>query len=162
VLALGVLPNPLTRTKPLRIIFLCTANSCRSQMAEAWARRLCPADWEIQSAGLLTYPITEETRTAMAEVGLDMAGQVSKSLDRFVLDDFDLVVTLSRNSGRFLPQLSHPERHLHRPLPDPMQISGSDEKVLQAFRKARDRIRQVVEEILAKAQTPAKGRGRRS
>ncbi len=147
--------------EPLRIIFLCTANSCRSQMAEAWARRLFPAGWEVQSAGLLTYPITEETRTAMAEVGLDMAGQESKSMDLFVLDDFDLVVTLSRNSGRFLPRLSRPERHLHRPLPDPMQVTGSDEQVQQAFRKARDRIRQVVEEILARAQAPARDRGRR-
>jgi arsenate reductase len=147
--------------EPLRIIFLCTANSCRSQMAEAWARRFFPAGWEVQSAGLLTYPITEETRAAMAEVGLDMAGQESKSMDRFVLDDFDLVVTLSRNSGRFLPRLSHPERHLHRPLPDPMQVTGSDEQVQQAFRKARDRIRQVVEEILARAQAPARDRGRR-
>jgi arsenate reductase len=148
--------------EPLRIIFLCTANSCRSQMAEAWARHLSPPDWEIQSAGLLTYPITEETRNAMAEVGLDLAGQESKSMDRFVLDDFDLVVTLSRNSGRFLPRLSHPERHLHRPLPDPMQVTGSDERILKAFRKARDRIRKVVEEVLDRAGAPVKERGRRS
>ncbi len=128
----------------MRILFLCTANSCRSQMAEAWGRRLLPPGWEVQSAGLLTYPIAEQTRAVMAEVGLDMAGQETKSIDGIDLDRFDLIVTLSDEAARFLPTLSHPERHLARPLPDPMQAVGSREEVLAAFREARDRIRTIV------------------
>jgi arsenate reductase len=135
--------------KPMRIIFICTANSCRSQMAEAWARYLLPAHWEIHSAGLLTYRITSATRQIMAEAGLDMAGQHSKTLDEFDLDSFDLVITLSEDAGRFLPALSRPARHVHRPLPDPMSASGSPAAVKQAFRTARDRIRQLVERIAA-------------
>ena len=63
---------------------LCTANSCRSQMAEAWARRLFPAGWEAASAGLITYPITDRTLAAMAEAGVAMDGQFSKPFDGFV------------------------------------------------------------------------------
>jgi arsenate reductase len=131
----------------MKIIFLCTANSCRSQMAEAWARHLLPSDWEIHSAGLITYPITRETRLAMQEVGLDMAGQESKTLDHFNLDEFDLVVTLSEEAGRFLPALRNAGRHRHQPLQDPMSAVGTEEEVQRAFRKGRDEIRRIVDEI---------------
>ncbi len=131
----------------MRVIFICTANSCRSQMAETWARRLLPDDWEVHSAGLITYPITQETREAMREVGLDMVDQASKSLDGYDLDSFDLVVTLSREAGRFLPDLARPQRHLHHPLTDPMGATGTADEVRQAFRQTRDDIRQLVEQI---------------
>jgi len=131
----------------MKIIFLCTANSCRSQIAEAWARHLLPPHWEIHSAGLITYPITRETRRAMQEVGLDMVGQESKILDNFELDDFDLVVTLSEEAGRFLPTLRFADRHWHQPLQDPMGAVGTEEEVRSAFREARDEIKRLVEEI---------------
>ena len=133
----------------MKVLFICTANSCRSQMAEAWARRLFPPGWEAASAGLVTYPISEKTRRAMAEVGIDMAGQYSKSLEAVDLDAFDLVVTLSEQAGRFLPRLRHPERHLHRPLPDPMGATGRPDDVARAFAEARDRIGDLVRELVA-------------
>ena len=117
----------------MNILFICTANSCRSQMAEALAGRLFPAGWRVSSGGLLTYPITENTRSAMAEVGLDMEGQKTKTFDKFDLNSFDLVVTLSNEAGRYLPALAHPERHLHRPITDPMSSKGSSEEVQAAF-----------------------------
>ena len=131
----------------MRVIFICTANSCRSQMAETWARHLLPDDWEVYSAGLITYPITQETREVMREVGLDMVDQESKSLDGYDLDSFDLVVTLSREAGRFLPDLAHPQRHLHHPLTDPMGATGTAQEVRHAFRQTRDEIRQLVDQI---------------
>jgi arsenate reductase len=133
----------------VKVLFMCTANSCRSQMAEAWARQLFPGDWSVSSAGLVTFPITDRTRTAMAEVGLDMEGQRSKPLDGFDLDDFDLVVTLSRESGQFLPRLAHPERHWRRPVVDPMGLRGGDAELRAAFAEARDRIRDIVLEARA-------------
>lgn len=133
----------------MKVIFICTANSCRSQMAEAWARHLYPADWTICSGGLLTYRITEKTKAAMAEVGLDMAGQQTKTFDRFDLDTFDLVVTLSKEAGSYLPQLADPSRHLRKPISDPMSSEGSDEEIRTAFREGRDRVKGIVEEILA-------------
>jgi len=128
---------------------MCLANSCRSQMAEAWARQLFPDGWEVESAGLITYPIVEKTRAAMAEVGVAMDGQHSKSIDIFELDDFDLIVTLSRQAAQFLPALARPECHLRRPVPDPMSATGSSEEVRTAFAAGRDRIREIVTEVIA-------------
>ncbi len=127
---------------------MCTANSCRSQMAEAWAKRLFPADWSVASCGLVTYPIVPETRAALAEVGLEMEGQESQSLDAYDLDEFDLIVTLSVQSGRFLPPLKHPERHLRHPVKDPMSFRGPADQVAEAFRTGRETIRQVVQDLV--------------
>jgi len=133
----------------VRVLFICTANSCRSQMAEAWARRLFPPGWEAASAGLVTYPISEKTRRVMAEVGIPMRGQHSKSIDRVDPGGFDLVVTLSEQAGRFLPRLPAPVRHRHLPVSDPMGAVGSPEQVAQAFRDARDRIGELVRSLVA-------------
>ena len=132
----------------MRILFLCTANSCRSQMAEAWARHLYPEDWEVCSAGLLIYRITDKTRRAMAEVGLDMAGQKPKTFDVFDLDSFDKVVTLSEEASRYLPALKDPKRHLKNPITDPMAFRGTPEEVAAAFREGRDTIRDIVSSLL--------------
>ena len=132
----------------MKVLFICTANSCRSQMAEAWARHLFPAGWTVESGGLLTYPITDKTRAAMAEVGLDMSGQEAKTFDQFDLDSYDLVVTLSKEAGRYLPALADPNRHLHRPVSDPMSATGSAEEIQAAFREGRDRIKGIVRAIV--------------
>lgn len=131
----------------MRVLFMCTANSCRSQMAETWARHLFPADWEVCSAGLLTYPITDKTRFIMREVGLEMTGQKSKTMDTVDLDGFDLIVTLSGESGRFLPTLKDPERHVRRPITDPMSVSGDGETTRAAFRKGREAVRDIVQAV---------------
>jgi arsenate reductase len=128
---------------------MCTANSCRSQMAEGWARRLFPAEWEVASCGMITHPITRETREAMAEVQIDLADQHTKSLDAVDLESFDLVVTLSRTAGRYLPRLRRPGVHRPMPISDPMATRGTDEEVRDAFRGGRERIRSIVEEIVA-------------
>ena len=141
----------------MKVLFMCTANSCRSQMAEAWARKLFPDGWQVASCGLLTYPIVPETRAAMQEVGLDMEGQHSQSLDEYDLDDFDLVVTLSRQSGRFLPALRDPSRHVRHPVDDPMSVRGTPEEIAAAFRRGRDEIRQVVQDVVAGRWGPGAG-----
>lgn len=126
---------------------MCTANACRSQMAEAWARRLFPADWTVASAGLITHPIHERTRAIMAEVGIAMDGQYSKSIDVHDLDAFDLIVTLSEEAGRFLPPLADPARHRHCPVSDPMAAKGSPEQIRAAYRAGRDAIGALVKDI---------------
>lgn len=133
----------------MNVLFICTANSCRSQMAEAWARSLFPAGWTVSSGGLLTYRITDNTRKAMADVGLDMAGQDTKTFDQFDLDTFDRVVTLSREAGRYLPGLADPKRHLKRPVTDPMSATGDPEEIQAAFRKGRDQIKQIVLDLIS-------------
>lgn len=133
----------------MRVLFVCLANSCRSQMAEAWARARFPEGWEAQSAGLLTYPISRKTRAIMAEVGLSMNGQRPKSIDGLDLDRFDLVVTLSREAGKYLPRMADPERHWARPITDPMSAEGDPEDVREAFRAGREATRNIVDEVIA-------------
>ncbi len=128
----------------MNVLFVCTANSCRSQMAEAWAGELFPADWKVRSAGLLTYRITDKTRLVMSEVGLDMAGQKPKTIDSVDLDSFDLIITLSKEAGSYLPALADPGRHRRHPVDDPMSFRGTPEETLADFRRGRDEIRQIV------------------
>ncbi|MDX2474438.1 MAG: arsenate reductase ArsC [Candidatus Krumholzibacteria bacterium] len=132
----------------MKVLFVCTANSCRSQMAEAWARELFPAQWQVQSAGLLTYRITDKTRAVMNEVGLDMAGQKPKTFDRVDLDSFDLIVTLSQEAGRYLPLPGDSDRHRPHPVDDPMSFNGTPEETRADFRRGRDEIRDIVQGLV--------------
>lgn len=132
----------------MNVLFVCTANSCRSQMAETWAHHLFPPEWTVSSAGLLTYRITKRTQAIMTEVGLDMAGQKSKTLETFDLNTFDLIVTLSNESGQFLPELADPSRHVHRPVKDPMSFSGPPEETRLDYRRGRDEVRAIVEMVV--------------
>ena len=132
----------------MKVLFVCTANSCRSQMAEAWARYLFPEGWTVQSGGLLTYPITGKTRRTMAEVGLDMKGQETKTFDGFDLDSFDLVVTLSTEAGRYLPPLADPTRLLRKPITDPMSAKGTPDEMADAFRQGRDQVKTIVQGVI--------------
>jgi len=133
----------------VKVLFVCTANSCRSQMAEAWARHLFPAGWTAASAGLITCPIHARTRAIMAEAGIDLAGQETKSIDAVDLGSFDLVVTLSREAGRFLPPLPDPSRHRRHPVADPMAARGEPEEIRQAYRTGREAIRAIVAGLVA-------------
>lgn len=133
----------------MKVLFVCTANSCRSQMAEAWARQLFPAGWTAASAGLITHPIHDRTRAIMAEAGVPMDGQVSKSIDTQDLDAFDLIVTLSQEAGRFLPSLRDPARHRHRPMADPMSARGAPDEIREAYRAGRESVRKLVAGLVA-------------
>ncbi len=132
----------------MKVLFVCTANACRSQMAEAWARQLFPAGWEAASAGLLTSPVSRRADAVMQEVGSSLAGQRSKSIDELDLDAFDLVVTLSEEASRYLPSLRDPSRHWSRPFTDPMGATGTAEEVREAFRAGRERARAAVAEVV--------------
>ena len=84
----------------------------------------------------------------MMEVGLDMAGQETKTIDGFDLDSFDLVVPLSKEAERYLPALADSSRHIRRAMKDPMGVKGQPEEVRQAFRTGRDHIKGIVQAIV--------------
>lgn len=138
----------------MNVLFVCTANACRSQMAEAWARHLFPAGWTAASAGLVTHPIHARTLAIMAEAGVAMDGQFSKPLEVHDLDSFDLIVTLSPEAGRFLPELAHPERHRRCPMADPMGARGAPEEIRAAYRTGRDHLRQLIGGLIAEFGRP--------
>ena len=120
------------------ILFLCVANSARSQLAEGLARRMAPPGVTINSAGSEPGTINPLAVRVLAEVGVDASGQFSKGLDAVPLDEIDLVVTLC--AEEVCPLFPRPARKLHWPLPDPAKATGTEEERLAAFRAVRDEL----------------------
>ncbi|MFQ5748422.1 MAG: arsenate reductase ArsC [Planctomycetota bacterium] len=129
---------------PRRILFLCTHNANRSQMAELWARHLHPGRLEVASAGTEPSEPHPLMRTVMEEAGVSTAGAHSEPLSDFLGQDWDLVVTLCDSAGQNCPVFPGARRTLHRSFEDP-----SRDGTLAAFRRVRDEIRAFVEELAA-------------
>ncbi len=131
------------------ILFLCTANSCRSQMAEGFARSLAAKETKIYSAGTEPKRVHPLAIKVMKEVGVDISDQRSKGLEAIPLEKIDLVVTLCGEAAESCPTLPKTTEHLHWPIPDPALALGSEEEVLKTFREVRDEIRAQVERLFS-------------
>jgi arsenate reductase len=125
----------------LKVMFICTANSCRSQMAEAWARELGKALIEPYSAGLMAAGIHPRAAAVMREAGIDMSGQKSKEIDKNLLMKMDVVITLSGHAAASCPLTPANIKRLQWPIQDPVGTRGTEEVVMKDFRRARDEIR---------------------
>jgi len=143
------LPLVKATKEPQAILFLCTANSCRSQMAEGFARLLAPRDVRVYSAGTEPKRIHPLAIRVMKELGIDISDQRSKGLDTVPLEKIDLVVTLCGEAAESCPTLAQKTKHLHWPLPDPALAQGNEEAVLKVFREVRDEIRGRVDQLFA-------------
>ncbi len=126
-----------------RILFLCVANSARSQMAEGLARQILGERAEVSSAGSEPAPVNPHAVEAMAEIGIDITGQHSKSVDTIDLSGLDLVVTLC--AEEVCPILPEQVRRLHWPISDPAAQDADDAPA--SFRAARDQIREKIEAL---------------
>ncbi|MDR7435727.1 MAG: arsenate reductase ArsC [Armatimonadota bacterium] len=134
-----------------RVLFLCIGNSARSQMAEGLVNHFLSDRWEAYSAGTepagYVHPLAIE---AMAELGVDISAQRSKSVDELHEVKFDLVITLCDEASEACPVWLKEDPVVHIGFPDPAQAGGSQEERLDAFRKTRDAIREKVLEYLEK------------
>jgi arsenate reductase len=141
----------------LRLMFLCTGNSCRSQMAEGWARKLGAQNGEdwlvVQSAGIEAHGKNPRAITVMREAGVDISGQESTRVSDDMLEQTDLVVTVCGHADEHCPVLPAGTRKIHWPLDDPAKAQGSEEAVMQTFRNSRDDIRSRVEALLSELKT---------
>lgn len=136
-------------TEPRRILFLCTHNSARSQMAEGLLRRLGGERYEAHSAGTRATRVRPLAIRAMAEVGIDIARQESKTLDRYLGQPFDLVVTVCDEANEACPVFPGARRRWHWSFPDPSKATGTEAEQLATYRAVRDAIRARIErEIL--------------
>ena len=131
--------------EPPRVLFLCTGNSCRSQMAEGWTRALFDGRIEAWSAGVETHGLNPKAVRVMAEVGVDISGQRSRHVDEVAALAFDLVVTVCDHAAEACPALPGARRVVHRSFPDPASARGEEEEVLAEFRAVRDQVRAWVE-----------------
>jgi len=131
----------------IKVLFLCTGNSCRSQIAEGWAKHLKGNVIEAYSAGVLPAGLSPKTIKVMVEVGVDISGQTSKHVDELLWVDFDYVVTLCDNARELCPLFSSKAKLIHRGFEDPISVIGSEEKILQAYRKTRDDIKEFIKTL---------------
>ena len=131
-----------------RILFLCTGNSCRSQIAEGWARHLGGAGIEALSAGIEAHGKNPRAIRVMDEAGVDISTQESTRVTPQMLAQADLVVTVCGHADEHCPVLPPGTRKLHWPLSDPAKATGSETEIMDIFRATRDDIHQRVDELL--------------
>ena len=132
-----------------RVLFLCTGNSARSQMAEGWLRHLGASRYDAVSAGTKPAGLNPLAVEAMREAEIDIASHKSKSVDIFKGQEFAAVITVCDAAAESCPVFPGSGRRLHWSLPDPAAATGSHEEKLQAFREVRDELQQRIRKFLA-------------
>ena len=136
--------------KKLKVLFLCTGNSCRSQMAEAWTRLLKSDQIEPHSAGVAPKGLDARAVKAMAEARIDISSQVSKDIDSIGNLEFDYVITLCDNAREACPFFPAKTRVLHVGFDDPPSLAAdarSEDEAMAHYRRVRDEIKKFVEAL---------------
>jgi arsenate reductase len=134
----------------LKILFLCTGNSCRSQMAEGWARALKGGVIEPYSAGLVAHGQNPKAIQVMAEAGVDIRGQASKTLASLGDQAFDVVITVCGDADEKCPVFPGRTRKIHRGFDDPPKLAKdakTEQEALDAYRKVRDEIKAYIQAL---------------
>ncbi len=137
-------------TAGMRLLFLCTGNSCRSQMAEGWARHLKSDCVEAYSAGIETHGLNPIAVKVMAEAGVDISGHRSKHIDEFKDMDFDYVVTVCGHANEHCPVFPGKTTVIYVGFDDPPKLAekaASEQEALDCYRRVRDEIRAFVETL---------------
>jgi arsenate reductase (thioredoxin) len=133
---------------PMRVLFLCTHNSARSQMAEGLLRHLGDRQFEVFSAGTEKTHVRPLAIRVMAEIGIDISQQESKTLDRFLGQPFDAVVTVCNDANEACPTFYGAKKRLHWSFPDPSKATGTEEEQLAIYRDVRDAIKERIQSEL--------------
>ena len=134
----------------LKVLFLCTGNSCRSQMAEGWARHLKGDQIEPYSAGIEARGLNPDAVRVMAEAGVDIAGQRSKLISELAGTEFDYVVTVCDNAHESCPRLPGKVKVIHAGFDDPPRLAASamtEQERLAPYRRVRDEICEFVRSL---------------
>ncbi|MDZ7337013.1 MAG: arsenate reductase ArsC [candidate division KSB1 bacterium] len=136
--------------RKLKVLFLCTGNSCRSQMAEGWTRHLKGDSIEVWSAGTAPRGLDPRAVAVMAEAGVDISHQRSKHLAEVMDIPFDYVITVCDHARQMCPVFPGPVKKLHVGFPDPPELARearSEQEALEIYRRVRDDIRAFVETL---------------
>ncbi|MHB1346672.1 MAG: arsenate reductase ArsC [Candidatus Humimicrobiaceae bacterium] len=127
----------------MKILFLCTGNSCRSQMAEGFLKNY-RKDWNVESAGISPQGLNPLAVKVMDEINIDISGQKSKNVEKFLKIPFDYVITVCDNAKESCPVFPGKTKLVHWNLMDPANAKGTQEEKLIVFRKVRDEIKEKV------------------
>lgn len=131
-----------------KVLFLCTGNSARSQMAEGLMKSMGGEQWEVKSAGILPSYVHPLAIRVMGEVGIDISKQTSKSQDQFLQEEFDYIITLCDHAAMACPNFPGQGIRLHWSIEDPAMAIGTMDERVAVFRRARDEIRTRIELLL--------------
>ena len=131
-----------------KVLFLCTANSARSQIAEGLMKSMGGERWEVKSAGILPSYVHPLAIRVMDEVGIDISKQNSKSQDQFLKEEFDYIITLCDHAAMACPNFPGQGIRLHWSIEDPAMAIGTMDERVAVFRRARDEIRTRIERFL--------------
>ncbi|MBT8047950.1 MAG: arsenate reductase (thioredoxin) [Xanthomonadales bacterium] len=132
----------------VNILYLCTGNSCRSQMAEGWSRFLGGKAFHAASAGIEAHGKNPRAIAVMREAGVDISGQESTVVNAEMLHQADIVVTVCGHADEQCPALPAGTSRVHWPLTDPAKAVGSEEEIMAEFRATRDEVKRRVENLL--------------
>ncbi len=134
----------------MKLLFLCTGNACRSQMAEGWARALPNNGIQVYSAGIEAHGLNPRAVAVMQDAGVDISRQQSTRLSEDMLKQMDYVVTVCGHADELCPALPPGVRKEHWPLSDPAKAEGSEEDIMAIFRHSRDDIKQRVQKLIGR------------
>ena len=144
----------------LKVLFLCTGNSCRSQIAEGWARHLGDSKVEATSAGIEAHGKNPRAIAVMAEAGIDISAQESTRLSDDMLASAEYLVTVCGHADEHCPVLPAGVGKEHWPLSDPAKATGTEDEIMAVFRSSRDDIRQRVADLLERLASEQDGTSR--
>ncbi len=131
-----------------KIMFLCTANSCRSQMAEGFAKEFGKGLIEVHSAGLMAAGVHNRAIAVMKEIGIDISNQKSKVIEEGLLKQMDIIVTLCGYAEELCPYTPPEIKRIHWPIKDPVGTIGTEQEIMNEFRHARDEIKEKVQKLI--------------
>ena len=131
-----------------KLLFLCTGNSCRSQMAEGLANFKLNKAFKIYSAGVEAHGLNPRAVKAMDEIGIDISGQQSQSISEDELSEYDLIITLCSDARERCPVLLGSQRNIHWGLEDPANATGTEKEIMNVYRKIRDQISFNIDSLL--------------
>jgi len=141
---------PIKREK---VMFICTANACRSQMAEGFAKEFGKGLIEVYSSGLMTANVHRRAIAVMNEVGIDISKHKSELIDEDLLKEMDIVVTLCGSAEKYCPMTPKEIKRIHWPIEDPVGSIGTEEAIMSDFRRARDEIKEKVQKLIQEITT---------
>lgn len=123
------------------ILVLCTGNSCRSQIAHGYLQKFAGDKAQVYSAGVEIHGVNPKAVKVMAEDGIDIAHHTSNNVDEYMAVPFDLIITVCDNAKENCPYFPSKAQRFHQNFPDPAKATGTDEEVMNEFRKVRDMIK---------------------
>ena len=133
----------------MKILVLCTGNSCRSQMMHGWLEHFGGSQVQVRSAGIETHGVNPTAIKVMAEADVDISAHTSNHIDEYLGEEFDLILTVCDHARESCPVFPSSSEQIHHNFSDPAKAEGTEEEVLAAFRSVRDEIKEFSKKLLS-------------